>query len=115
LQHGSDHGIVDISRQGGGERLGIRGVRELAVSLFLQVDEIQRRAGGIDRSTADTCGLSRPHGALNLWATSCVPCRKEMPSLDRLQAKLGGADFRVLPLSIDFRGRDAVALLSRAC
>ena len=23
---------------------------------------------------------------LNLWATWCVPCRKEMPSLDRLQA-----------------------------
>ena len=27
---------------------------------------------------------------LNLWATWCVPCRREMPALDRLQAKLGG-------------------------
>src|SRR5438477_1389362 len=26
----------------------------------------------------------------NLWATWCVPCRKEMPALDALQAKLGG-------------------------
>lgn len=41
---------------------------------------------------------------LNLWATWCVPCRKEMPTLDRLQAKLGGRDFQVVPLSIDRQG-----------
>ena len=45
---------------------------------------------------------------LNIWATWCVPCRKEMPSLDRLQAKLGGNDFIVLPLSIDRAGLPAV-------
>ncbi len=45
---------------------------------------------------------------LNLWATWCVPCRKEMPSLDRLQAKLGGPGFQVLPLSIDRKGMDVV-------
>lgn len=38
---------------------------------------------------------------LNLWATWCVPCRKEMPSLDRLQAKLGGPDFQVVAVNID--------------
>ena len=27
---------------------------------------------------------------LNLWATWCVPCRREMPALDGLQARLGG-------------------------
>ena len=45
---------------------------------------------------------------LNIWATWCVPCRKEMPSLDRLQAKLGANDFIVLPLSIDRAGLPAV-------
>jgi thiol-disulfide isomerase/thioredoxin len=50
---------------------------------------------------------------LNLWATWCVPCRMEMPALDRLQAKLGGSGFTVLPLSIDYRGRDAVARFYR--
>jgi thiol-disulfide isomerase/thioredoxin len=41
---------------------------------------------------------------LNLWATWCAPCREEMPALDRLQAALGGADFAVVPVSIDTRG-----------
>lgn len=45
---------------------------------------------------------------LNLWATWCVPCRKEMPALDRLEAKLGGPDFAVVPLSIDRQGLAAV-------
>lgn len=46
---------------------------------------------------------------LNIWATWCVPCRKEMPALDRLQAALGGPDFEVLPLSIDRGGLDIVS------
>ena len=40
---------------------------------------------------------------VNLWATWCVPCRKEMPALDALQAKLGGADFQVVAVNIDTR------------
>jgi thiol-disulfide isomerase/thioredoxin len=38
---------------------------------------------------------------VNLWATWCAPCRREMPALDRLQAALGGQDFAVVPVSID--------------
>jgi thiol-disulfide isomerase/thioredoxin len=41
---------------------------------------------------------------LNLWATWCGPCREEMPSIDRLQAQLGGEDFTVLALSLDQGG-----------
>ena len=40
---------------------------------------------------------------LNLWATWCVPCRKEMPALDTLQGKLGGKDFEVVAVNIDTR------------
>ncbi len=40
---------------------------------------------------------------LNLWATWCVPCRKEMPALDNLQTKLGGPDFEVVAVNIDTR------------
>ncbi|MDP2332685.1 MAG: TlpA disulfide reductase family protein [Reyranella sp.] len=45
---------------------------------------------------------------LNVWATWCVPCRKEMPTLDRLQNALGGADIQVIALSIDRQGLDVV-------
>jgi thiol-disulfide isomerase/thioredoxin len=40
---------------------------------------------------------------LNLWATWCVPCRKEMPALDSLQTRLGGPDFEVVAVNIDTR------------
>ena len=58
-----------------------------------------------------TRSLSDFHGKailLNIWATWCIPCRKEMPALDRLQAALGGSDFQVVPLSIDRGGIDVV-------
>lgn len=45
---------------------------------------------------------------LNVWATWCGPCRKEMPTLDRLQAELGGSGFEVVALSIGRAGVDVV-------
>lgn len=45
---------------------------------------------------------------LNIWATWCIPCRKEMPALDRLQALFEHRDFEVMPLSIDRGGMDVV-------
>lgn len=41
---------------------------------------------------------------LNLWASWCAPCLVEMPSLDRLQGKLGSDKFEVLAINEDFQG-----------
>ena len=63
-----------------------------------------------DLAFADAAGQSRKLSEfrgrtvlLNLWATWCVPCRKEMPALDQLQAKLGGPKFEVVAVNIDTR------------
>lgn len=43
---------------------------------------------------------------LNIWASWCVPCREEMPALDKLETELGGKDFAVVAVNIDKGGPD---------
>lgn len=38
---------------------------------------------------------------INVWASWCLPCRLEMPSLERLNEKLGSEQFSVIAISID--------------
>jgi thiol-disulfide isomerase/thioredoxin len=57
-------------------------------------------AGGNPKKLSDWRGRTV---LVNLWATWCVPCRKEMPALDSLQTRLGGADFEVVAVNIDTR------------
>jgi thiol-disulfide isomerase/thioredoxin len=61
-------------------------------------------AEGKERTLADWRGKVV---LLNLWATWCLPCRKEMPALDRLQAALGSDKFEVVALSVDRKGAEA--------
>ncbi len=46
---------------------------------------------------------------INLWATWCAPCVKEMPSLDRLQAEMPRDRFLVIPISLDGPSKPKVA------
>ena len=58
---------------------------------FLDINEQPLRLG-------DFSGQAR---LINIWATWCQPCVKEMPSLDRLQANMPRDRFMVLPISVD--------------
>jgi thiol-disulfide isomerase/thioredoxin len=62
-----------------------------------------RDGAGAERHLADWRGRTV---LLNLWATWCVPCRKEMPALEALEGKLGGSHFEVVAINIDTRDPD---------
>jgi len=54
-----------------------------------------------DGSRFDLSRFSGRYVLLNFWATWCLPCVRELPSLQRLQFALGGQGFRVVALSVD--------------
>jgi thiol-disulfide isomerase/thioredoxin len=89
-----------------GEGASGPGRSELAAFVFRKepevLPEIKFQDGdGRERSLADWRGKVV---LLNLWATWCLPCRKEMPALDRLQASLGSDQFQVVAISVDRTG-----------
>jgi len=66
-------------------------------------DLVFHDAAGKERKLSDWKGRTV---LLNLWATWCVPCRKEMPALEALEKKLGGPAFEVVAVNIDTRNPD---------
>jgi thiol-disulfide isomerase/thioredoxin len=64
---------------------------------------------GADSKPVSLADFSGKIALLNIWATWCVPCREEMPALDKLDAKLGGKDFQVVAINIDQGGTDKAA------
>jgi thiol-disulfide isomerase/thioredoxin len=66
----------------------------------------------VDVENDDTISLRahyRGHVTLiNIWATWCVPCKVEMPAMQRLYDSLGPQGFRIAAVSIDQEGPDVV-------
>jgi thiol-disulfide isomerase/thioredoxin len=56
---------------------------------------------GPDGAPAKLSAFKGKTTLLNIWATWCVPCRAEMPALDRLQEAFAGADFEVVAVNVD--------------
>ncbi|HEX5385560.1 MAG TPA: TlpA disulfide reductase family protein [Gemmatimonadales bacterium] len=59
----------------------------------------------VNIATGDTVALhDRYHGAVtlvNIWATWCVPCKVEMPSMEKLYRDLGPRGLKIAAVSID--------------
>ena len=59
----------------------------------------------IDLASMDSVSFQRRYrGAvtlLNVWATWCLPCRDEMPAMEKLYQALGPHGFKIAAVSID--------------
>ena len=56
---------------------------------------------GIDQADSDSAAFRGKVLVINVWATWCPPCRREMPSLERLHARLDPARARLIGLSVE--------------
>src|SRR5213079_2500137 len=93
-------GAVDLARKIGPLAHGEVAALTMATSPLRLPDLAFWDAEGKPRKLSEWRGKTV---LVNLWATWCVPCRKEMPALNSLQAKLGGKDFEVVAINIDTR------------
>src|SRR6202049_799269 len=93
-------GAVDLARRLAPLAQGEVAALTMATAPLRLADLALGGAGGQPKKLSDSRG--RPV-LVNLWATWCLPCRKEMPALESLQTRLGGANFEVVAVNIDTR------------
>jgi peroxiredoxin len=61
----------------------------------------------IQGDTITLHGLQGRPVLLNVWATWCIPCRKEMPALQDLYSAFADSGLNVVAVSVDEAGADA--------
>jgi thiol-disulfide isomerase/thioredoxin len=94
------HGAVELARKIAPLVHGEVAALTMATTPLQLPDLAFEDAAGKPKKLSDWRGKTV---LVNLWATWCVPCRKEMPALEGLQTKLGGKDFEVVAINIDTR------------
>jgi thiol-disulfide isomerase/thioredoxin len=94
------HGAVELARKIAPLAHGEVAALTMATTPLQLPDLAFEDANGKPKKLSDWRGKTV---LVNLWATWCVPCRKEMPALDGLQTRLGGKDFEVVAINIDTR------------
>lgn len=113
------YGIATLTRNAGGDaacRPAVELAKKMApfargevAAVNVAKSPLRVPALAFNNSTGKQLTLEHWRGRtvlLNLWATWCVPCRKEMPALDALEQRLGGPGFEVVAVNIDTRDAD---------
>ncbi|GIU31434.1 alkyl hydroperoxide reductase [Shewanella hafniensis] len=62
----------------------------------------------VDGKTIDFSQFKGKIIMVNMWATWCPPCVRELPAIERLATKFKAEDFVLLPISIDAEGKQQV-------
>ncbi len=106
-------GFCAISLAGEPERSELRDARQGDLRK-LAVHKEMRPVPNTPIEAADGTAVTLDHFrgktvVLNFWATWCAPCRKEMPSLDRLQANFDKEVLEVVAVTVGFNAPQAVS------
>ncbi len=71
----------------------------------VEVGQSAPRFSAVNLRTGDTVSMQGVYRGkvvlVNLWATWCVPCRKEMPAMEQLYKELGPKGFKIAAVSVD--------------
>lgn len=99
-------------RQRSAERAAVSAVTEAPARPHAETASpaLDIRFEDAEGKTVTLAQFSGRYVLLNVWATWCAPCRKEMPSLDRLQRAMSQLPFDVVALSVD---KDGVPVVDR--
>ena len=96
--------------------LGAAGLTWVAPEGSVEIDREAPNFQAVDLATRDSVSLEDYRGSVtlvNIWATWCVPCREEMPSMQRLFDSVGTRGFRIAAISIDEGSSEEVAAFAR--
>jgi peroxiredoxin len=99
-----------------GLALGAAALTWVAPEGAVEIDRETPNFVAIDLATRDSVSLEDYRGSVtlvNIWATWCVPCREEMPSMQRLYDSVGTRGFRIAAVSIDEGSSEDVAAFAR--
>ena len=99
-----------------GLALGAAALTWVAPEGSVEIDREAPNFQAIDLATRDSVSLEDYRGSVtlvNIWATWCVPCREEMPSMQRLFDSVGTRGFRIAAISIDEGSSEDVAAFAR--
>ena len=100
----------------GGLALGAAALTWVAPETGVEINRPAPNFQAIDLATRDSVSLEDYRGSVtlvNIWATWCVPCREEMPSMQRLYDSVGTRGFRIAAISIDEGSPEDVTAFAR--